>query len=97
MKFRSNTLVRLLASSAAALLLMSAAQAQKPAQRVSFARGATVARARGYLRGVRDEALFVLRAKAGQHMRVEISGRGPTRGVVTFPSGKQDGSPGGVV
>ena len=65
--------------------------------RVYFARGATRATVRGYLRGIRDEALFVLRAKAGQHMRVEIRGRGPTRGVVVFPSGGQDGGPGGVV
>ena len=66
-------------------------------QRVTFARGATVARVTGYLRGIRDEAVFVLRAQAGQHMRVEIKGHGATRGVVIFPSGKQDGGPGGVV
>jgi hypothetical protein len=65
--------------------------------RIYFARGATQATARGYLRGVRDEVLFVLRAKAGQHMKVEIRGRGATRGVVMFPSGGQDGGPGGVV
>lgn len=65
--------------------------------RIYFARGATRATAHGYLRGVRDEVLFVLRAKAGQHMKVEIRGRGATRGVVVFPSGGQDGGPGGVV
>src|SRR5882762_8169423 len=65
--------------------------------RVYFARGATRATARGYLRGIRDEANFVLRAKAGQHMRVEIRGQGATRGVVTFPSGQADGQPGGVI
>ena len=70
--------------------------AQTPA-RIHFARGATRATAWGHLRGFNDQAAFVLRAKAGQHMRVEISGRGATRGVVIFPSGKQDGSPGGVV
>jgi hypothetical protein len=65
--------------------------------RVYFARGATRATVRGYLRGIRDEANFVLRAKAGQHMRVEIRGRGATRGTVTFPSGQGDGQPGGVI
>ena len=74
----------------------STAQAKAP-RRIVFARGATVARATGYLRGVGDEARFVLRAKSGQHMRIEIRGRGPTRGVVVFPSGKQDGGPGGVI
>ena len=88
---------RLLAVIAAAMCFISSAHAQKSPHRVSFARGATVARASGYLRGIRDEALFVLRAGAGQHMRVEIIGRGATRGVVIFPSGKQDGGPGGVV
>ena len=44
-----------------------------------------------------DESWFVLRAKSGQQMRVEIRGRGPTRGVLIFPSGKQDGGPGGVI
>lgn len=74
----------------------STARAKTP-RRIVFARGATVARATGYLRGVRDEAWFVLRAKSGQHMRVEIRGRGPTRGIIVFPSGKQDGGPGGVI
>lgn len=65
--------------------------------RIYFARGATRVTVRGYLRGVGDEANFVLRAKAGQHMRVEIRGRGATRGTVAFPSGDGEGGPGGVV
>jgi hypothetical protein len=73
------------------------AQTQKATQRIRFARGATVARASGYLRGVREEKWFVLRAQANQHMRVEIKGRGATRGVLYFPSGKQDGGPGGLI
>src|SRR5437588_2261935 len=77
-------------------ITLSTVTAQAPT-RITFARGATRATARGYLRGVRDEVFFVLRAQANQHMRVEISGGGPTRGVVIFPSGKQDGGPGGVV
>ena len=76
---------------------ISSVRAQKAPQRVTFARGATVARATGYLRGMNDYALFVLRAKAGQHMRVEINAFGATRGMVIFPSGKQDGAPGGVI
>jgi len=49
------------------------------------------------MREIHDEAWFVLRVKSGQQMHVEIKGRGPTRGVVIFPSGKQDGGPGGVI
>ena len=81
----------------AAAFLVSTMVAQKAPQRVYFARGATRARVTGYLRGQRDSAEFVLRAQAGQHMRVEIRGRGATRGMVTFPNGQQDGAPGGVV
>lgn len=84
----------LTATAAIILLASSIAGAQT---RIYFARGATRATVRGYLRGVRDEANFVLRAKAGQHMRVEIRGRGATRGMVSFPSGQGDGGPGGVV
>ncbi len=86
-----------LAAVIAAVFLISPVLAQKAPRRIYFARGATEARGAGYLRGIRDEAVFVLRAQAGQHMRVEIRGRGATRGVVTFPNGEQDGSPGGVV
>jgi hypothetical protein len=81
----------------AAAFLISSVVAQKTTQRVYFARGATQARVTGYLRGLRDEAVFVLRAQAGQHMRVEVRARGGTRGMVTFPNGQQDGAPGGVV
>jgi len=77
--------------------LNASAQTQNAPQRIKFARRATVARASGYLRGVRDEKWFVLRAQANQQMRVEIKGRGPTRGVLYFPSGKQDGGPGGII
>src|SRR5712691_5423285 len=80
------------------LIIMACAGLTVHAQtRVYFARGATRATVRGYLRGARDEANFVLRARAGQHMRVEIRGRGATRGMVTFPSGQGDGQPGGVI
>lgn len=73
------------------------AQSERRPKRIVFARGATVARARGYMRHIHDELWFVLHASAGQHMRVEINGAGSTRGVVVFPSGKQDGGPGGMI
>ncbi|HEY6046081.1 MAG TPA: hypothetical protein VIU65_05715 [Pyrinomonadaceae bacterium] len=73
------------------------AQTENAPQRIRFARRATVARASGYLRGVRDEKWFVLRAQANQQVRIEIKGRGATRGVLYFPSGKTDGGPGGII
>src|SRR3989441_13244042 len=77
-------------------IALSTVTAQTPT-RINFARGANRGTARGYLRGVHDEVFFVLRAQANQRMRVDINGHGATRGVVIFPSGKQDGGPGGVV
>lgn len=82
---------------AVSAVMASSSLAVNAQTRVYFARGATRATVRGYLRGAHDEANFVLRASAGQHMRVEIRGRGATRGMVTFPSGQGDGGPGGVV
>ena len=41
-----------------------------------------------------DEALYVLYAKAGQHMKVKANASGPTRGFVTFPNGESSGAPG---
>ena len=72
-------------------------QSEKAPQRIVFARGATSARATGYLRGRRDSASFVLRASAGQHMRVEIDARGASHGGVFSPSGKGEVQPGGFV
>jgi hypothetical protein len=97
MNYKTRVLNRSLAAMATVAFLISSVPAQKGPQRVYFARGATVARVTGHLNGVGDEAVFVLRAGSGQHMRVEINGRGATRGVVIFPSGRQDGGPGGVV
>jgi len=96
-----NRKTRILNWSVAAMVavafLISTVPAQKIPQRIYFARGATEARATGYLRGIRDEAVFILRAQAGQHMRVEVRSRGATRGIVIFPNGQQDGAPGGIV
>lgn len=75
----------------------SFALADIPERRIRFKRGATVARVTGHLKGINDEALFVLRARKGQHMRVEITGQGATRGFITSPSGEENGAPGGVV
>jgi len=92
-KYRLLSLALILACAS----VTGSAQTASAPQRIKFARRATVARVTGYLRGVRDEKWFVLRARANQHVRVEIKGRGATRGVLIFPSGKQDGGPGGII
>jgi len=65
--------------------------------RIVFRRGATSARVWGRLFGIADKRFFVLWARAGQHMKVTITGAGPTRGIVFFPAGGSSGQPGGVV
>ncbi len=77
--------------------IICSAQTEKSPRRIVFARGATVGRASAYLRGIRDHAYFVVRLGSGQHIRVEIDARGSTRGALIWPSGKQEGGPGGVI
>ena len=81
----------------AALSLFAFVSAGRAATPITFQHGQTQAHAYGHLQGIHSVAHFYFRARAGQHVKVEITGRGPTRGVVTTPGGQQDGSPGGVV
>lgn len=62
--------------------------------RIAFKRGAIEADAPGRLAKMNDEAHFVVRARAGQHMRLRVEADGPTRGLVTFPDGEAAGAPG---
>lgn len=59
--------------------------------------GQTTARTTGTLRGMKDEARFAFDARAGRHLTVTVSGKGPTRGMVIFPSRRQEGIPGGII
>jgi hypothetical protein len=97
--FRSGTgrSRSLLVAIALLLLSLQTGFAAPAARRIRFKPGATNARLRGRLKGVDDEAYFVLHAHAGQHMAVKIRGDGATRGIVYFPSGRQDGQPGGLI
>ncbi|HYV24680.1 MAG TPA: hypothetical protein VE969_05535 [Pyrinomonadaceae bacterium] len=80
-----------------AAIVSASAQTEKSPRRIVFARGAAVGRASGYLRGMRDRLFFVVRLNSRQHIRVEIDARGATRGTLIWPSGKQEGGPGGVI
>ena len=88
---------RAIATLAALMLGTSICLASQPTRRIHFKPGATSARVEGHLSGMKDEARFVLKAKAGQHMRATITtADGSTVGMLYFPSGKQDGQPGGL-
>ena len=52
----------------------------------------------GDLHGIADHKKFVFWGTLGTKVRIELSGAGPLRGEVMFPSpGKHEGSPGGVI
>lgn len=59
--------------------------------------GQPVTRIQGTLSGIRDEAFFIFHARAGQHLRVAVSGENPIRGVVIYPSGKIEGGLSGTI
>jgi hypothetical protein len=80
------------------LLVSQIIWASTPAERrIRFKKGQTVACVKGSLHHIHDEASFILHARSGQRMQVNIIAHGPTHGVVIFPSGRQDGGPGGVI
>jgi|SRR5215469_16785914 len=52
----------------------------------------------GELHGMADHKEFVFQGTLGMRVKIELSGTGPLRGEVTFPSqGKHEGAPGGIV
>ena len=80
-----------------AALSQPLAKTSSPTRRIKFKPGATEASVKGRLNGMKDVARFVLRARKGQHMRVEIIAPDATRGFVRSPSGAEEGQPGGVI
>jgi hypothetical protein len=70
------------------------------ATRITFEPGKTSAQVEGRLAESGAAVYFSLVARTGQHMRVRITPvtKGLiTAGVVIFPSGRQDGGPGGLI
>jgi hypothetical protein len=82
---------------ASAFLFTSVASAAGREERIRLKRGATEVRVSGRLTPAKDRARFVIRARAGQTLSVELSGPGPLSGDVISPSGKSEGQPGGGV
>jgi len=54
-------------------------------------------RIRGEVHGLGEKRDFVFHGVTGKKLKIELSGDGPLRGEITFPSGNHTGSPGGVV
>ena len=72
----------------------------RTATRIKFARGAITASVKGRVTKSQPRPCYVLQARSGQHMMVNIAAVTPQlamAGQVTSPSGMQDGGPGGVI
>jgi hypothetical protein len=63
-------------------------------QEIRFKRGATSAKITGYLSGS-QEVCYSLKARSGQHMKVDADGKGAIVGEITMPDGRKEGQPGG--
>lgn len=72
----------------------------KPPERIRFTTGAISAQARGRFTPANERVRYVIKARKGDHMVVNIIPvtRGLTMaGTVGFPSGQGDGGPGGII
>ena len=81
-------------------LLYDLAEAAEKDHSIIFKRGQTTACVEGHFSRRVHEVYFSFHARDGQHLRVKIMPLSPdliTAGVVIYPSGKQDGGPGGTV
>ena len=54
-------------------------------------------RIEGKLRGIDDHRKFIFHGVRGIKVKIELAGAGPLRGVITFPSGRREGGPGGGI
>jgi hypothetical protein len=63
---------------------------------IHFKRGAYVAQVDGELTSMHDEISYIVSARAGQHMKIKVDAAGAVRGLITFPDGDSQGSPGDV-
>ena len=64
---------------------------KQPVRRIKFKAGGTSARVRGRLRGQNDVARYIIRVRAGQHMRVTVESEQLANPQidVRFPSGQR--------
>jgi len=92
MKFRTGALLF--------AVLLAGTTCVGAAKRIHFQGGRTSAEITGRFTAKVTEVWFVVHALNGQHLRVEIKPLTPnliTAGMVTAPSGRSDGAPGGVI
>jgi hypothetical protein len=76
-------------------LLVAVPSAAGTAQTISLPAPGKTARVAGHLRGLDDRCDFTFDAAANTRLKLDITGPGPMRWMITFPSGKKDGAPGG--
>ena len=67
------------------------------AKRIKLPLSGRRARITGTVHGTNDYREFIFQGIRGTRVKIELSGVGPVRGVITFPSGAREGAPGGVI
>jgi hypothetical protein len=67
------------------------------ARRISLPNPGKSVRIEDRLHRIGETKEFVFRGVIGTKVKIELSGAGPLRGEITFPSGRHTGSPGGIV
>jgi hypothetical protein len=72
------------------------AQEEAP-RKISLPAPGKSVRAEDRLHGMGETKQFVFHGVTGARVKIELSGAGPLRGEITFPSGHRTGSPGGIV
>jgi hypothetical protein len=81
-------------------LVMAQSSGRNSAQRIKFAIGAVSAQTMGQFTPANERVRYVIKAKAGDHMIVNIIPVTKTltmAGTIKTPSGEGDGGPGGII
>jgi hypothetical protein len=92
----SQPAFRILLALFCGMILIAPAYASS-ARKVKLPAAGKSIRIESTIKGVGVKKLFVFHATSGTKLKIELSGAGPLRGVLLYPSGHQDGSPGGVI
>jgi hypothetical protein len=85
------------ASLLAFALMFVVTSAASAARNISLPAPGKTTRVAGRLHGLDDRCDFTFEAAANTKLKLDLTGPGPMRWVITFPSGKKDGAPGGGI
>ena len=70
------------------VLTQTGVDAKQPVRRIKFKPGTTSQRVMGKLSGMKDEAVFLIRVNAGQHLEAEVQSKHHVHVSMVSPSGQ---------